>query len=753
MAIAGSADSSRVLLRHLREIMAAEGDAQKRLDRIVRLIAANMVAEVCSIYLRCNADELELAATEGLNPEAVHKTRLKIGEGLVGDIAAHARPLNLQNAQAHPLFAFKPETGEEVYHSLLGVPLVRGGRVFGVLVVQNRTMRTYTEEEVESLQTVAMVLTEMVASGALQDATGLVDRAATLPQRLEGRSLSPGYALGTAVLHEPRIEVKRSIAENIGKERDRLDAAVKALRNSVDRLLDTSHEIMGGESREILETYHMFAHDRGWIEKLRLAVDSGLTAEAAIRRVQEETRARMHEITDPYLRERLADLDDLTHRLYQHLSGAQDTPAGELPEDAILIARNMGPAELLDYDRSRLRGVVLEEGSHSSHVAIVARALQLPVMGRCEDATDLVDPGDTVIVDAEHAQVFIRPTEDVLEAFRQTLAQRERQTAKYAALRGRPAITRDGERISLNINAGLLVDLRQLDDTGADGIGLYRTELHFMVHASMPKVVEQVEIYRRILDRAEGRPVYFRTLDIGGDKILPYQADEREENPAMGWRAIRIAMDRPALLKLQLRALLRATAGRSLNVMFPMVAEVDEFRRARAILREEVRRAASGGQALPLSLKVGTMLEVPSLVWQLKTLLPEVDFVSVGSNDLLQFFFAADRQNERVSHRYDVLSPSALSLLYWINAQCRKAGKPVSFCGEMAGRPLEAMCLTALGYRSLSMNAGSVGPVKEMLLSLDVGALAAELRPMLSLGERSLRERMQEYAEKHGVAL
>ncbi len=747
----------RVLLRNLREAMARPGTAQARLDMAVRIIASNMVAEVCSVYLRRAGDILELFATEGLNPDAVHQTRLRIGEGLVGDIAAHGRPLNLPDAQAHPAFAYRPETGEEIYHSLMGVPIVRGGRITGVLVVQNRTMRTYFEEEVEALQTIAMVLAELAGDSDLIGRTELADDSSEvdLPHRFEGVALSDGLGHGEAVLHETRFEIDRTIAEDTDQERDRLSTALHELASTVDSMVRSQNDVLGREQLDILEAYKMFANDRGWIERLHEAVDSGLTAEAAVQRVQVDTRRRMNEIVDPYLRERLHDLEDLSNRLLSILTGRGLTAAsGALPRDAIVIARNMGPAELLDYDRERLQAVVLEEGSPTSHVVIVAGALDIPVVGSCRDILERIEPGDPVIVDADHGQVFIRPGEDVQLAFRDNIAAREARQAVYAARKDVPAVTKDGVEIGLNMNAGLLVDLHHLEETGARGIGLFRTELQFMVRARFPKVKEQTELYARILDHAGDRSVLFRTLDIGSDKMLPYfNMAAAEENPAMGWRAIRIALDRPALLRSQLRALLQAAGGRSLHVMFPMVTEVAEFQAAKRLLDKELERLDRTGGQPPKALHVGTMLEVPALAWQLDALLPLVDFLSVGTNDLLQFFFASDRGNARLANRYDLLSPSILSFLRWVVRRCDRHGVPISICGDMAGHRLEAMGLIGLGFRSLSIPASAIGPVKEMICSLTVGDLEAYLKDLLDLPDHSLRGRLLNFAQDHGVTI
>jgi phosphotransferase system enzyme I (PtsP) len=745
----------RLLLRKLHQVMAGHGDAEQRLNEIVRLIAGNMIAEVCSCYLMRAGDVLELFATHGLKKDSIHKTRLRLGEGLVGDIAAQARPLNLSDAQSHPQFAYRPETGEEEYHSLLGTPVLRGGRVIGVLVVQNRTQRSYTEEEVEALQTVAMVVAELISSEQMVAANEFPDTAgnATLPHHIAGRVLAEGLAAGYALMHEPRIEVLRTLAEDRGLELKRLNSAVGALQTSVDALLTATNTLFKDESREIFEAYKMFAHDKGWLKKLEDAVKTGLTAEAAIKRVQDDTRARMKEISDPYLRERLSELEDLANRLYQHLDGHVVIDRRNLEKDTIVIARNMGAAELLDYDRRHLKAVVLAEGTRSSHVAIVARALGVPVVGQCKEVADNIEQGDFILVDGEHGQVFLRPGEDVQQAFSRNVQQRAKRQAKYAALRDKPSISKDGVKLSLNMNAGLLIDVDHFHDTGADGIGLFRTELQFMVRSQMPKVNEQTELYSKVLDSLNGAPVIFRTLDVGGDKVLPYLKTKKEENPALGWRAIRIGLDRPALLRSQLRAMVQAAAGRELSLMFPMVAEVGELIEAKAILNKEILRAAEKEGGGPSKVKVGTMIEVPSIIWQLEHLLKEVDFVSVGSNDLMQFFFAVDRGNPKISDRYDTLSPSLLKLFRHIVDECEKANVPLSICGDIAGRPLEAMALLGLGYRNFSMSVETLGPVKEMALSTDIGKLKDFVRGLCESRDHSVREQLRAFARDHSIIL
>ena len=753
----GALGGPRVLLRRLREVMAEQVSAQERLDKIVVLIAANMVAEVCSVYVLRVDSTLELYATEGLNKEAVHQTVLRSDEGLVGLVASEANPINLSEAQNHPAFSYREETGEEIYHSFLGVPVLRAGNTLGVLVVQNRARRTYTEEEEEALQTTAMVLAEMIASGELSAiAKPGAEPAARRPLQLTGMALNDGIALGHVVLHEPRVVITNFIADDVPKELKRLEAAVETMRSDLDVLLERGEVADGGEHRDVLEAYRMFAYDRGWVHRLEEAVATGLTAEAAVERVQSDTRARMLRATDPYLRERLHDLDELANRLMHQLLGQDYAPARDrLPENAILVARSMGPAALLDYDRKRLRGLVLEEGGPNSHVAIVARALGIPAVGEIANATGVADPGDAIIVDGSTGDVHVRPSPDMEAAYIERVRLRARRQLQYLALRDKPCVTKDGQKIALMINAGLAVDLPHIEETGAAGIGLFRTELQFMVAATLPRTAEQFSLYRAVLDAAGDRPVTFRTLDIGGDKVLPYMRNVEEENPALGWRAIRLGLDRPGLLRSQIRALLRAAGGRELKVMFPMVATISEFDQAKGFVERELTHLRRHGHTLPERVHVGVMVEVPALLYQLDELLARVDFLSVGSNDLAQFMFAADRSNVQLAGRFDSISPPMLRALKFIVDKGSAAGKPVTLCGELASQPLGALALIAIGYRSMSLSASSLGPVKAMMLDLDAGKATALMGPLLEstrLGG-TVREKLEAFAAAEGLQL
>ena len=750
-----AARSARDILVNLHDVMAARSNAQAKLNSVVEIIGEALDSEVCSIYL-LREGVLELFATRGLDPAAVHVTKLALGEGLVGMIAQHSEVLNLDEAASHPDFSYKPETGEDRYHSFAGVPIIRRERAVGVLAVQHADPRRYEDVEIEALQTVAMVLSELIANAGLIDQGGPRDRPqSTAPTRIAGQKLVDGMAAGCAVFHQPRIHIEHTVAEDTEAERHRVYAAFDKMREQIDRIAREAEFGVGDEHQEVIATYKMFAYDEGWARRINEAIDSGLTAEAAIERVQQRTRQRMRQIDDPLLADRMHDLEDLSNRLLRIVSGQMGTAAQMgLRQDTILIARNLGPAELLEYDRRRLKGVVLEEGSLTAHVTIVARAMGVPVLGRVRDVRRLIAEGDLLLLDVTEGTLTVRPTTGMEEAFDAKLETRQKRKAAYAALRDVAPETKDGHRVTVMVNAGLRDDVAALDVTGADGIGLFRTEFQFLVSATLPQRERQQRLYREVLDAAGARPVIFRTVDIGGDKALPYLINaEDEENPAMGWRALRLALERDGLMKAQARALLEAAAGRTLNVMFPMVSEAWEFDEARALVEKQRDFLAGRGKRLPLEVRYGAMLEVPALAFQLDLLLPNVDFLSIGTNDLTQFLFAADRANPKLAERYDWLSASILRFLRLVAIPAAQAGVPLGVCGEMGGRPLEAMALIGIGIDRLSITPAAVGPVKAMIRSLDRAAITAFMEPLLANPPRDIRGVLTRWAAEHGVEL
>ncbi len=749
--------AARLLLRHLHEVMAARNSTQEKLNQVAALIAEALQSEVASIYLLRDG-KLELFATRGLAQEAVHVTRLDFGQGLVGTIAETGQPLNLAEASAHPRFAYRPETAEERFRSFAGVPIIRRERTVGVLAVQHMHQRHHSDEEIEALQTVAMVLAELIAAAGLIGDQGLgprVERPAT-PVRIAGLKLVDGVARGVAVYHQPRVIVTELVAKNPEEERAKLQAAFARLREDIDQMVSRAEFAGPGDHDDILETYKMFALDEGWARRINDGIDSGLTAEAAIEAVSQAQRARLGAATDPYLRERLHDLEDVSNRLIRVVSGQSGTAAARgLSEPSILVARNLGPAELLEYDRTHLQGVALEEGSLTSHVTILARAMGIPLIGRMRALRDQVHEGDPLLLDSSAGALYVRPPQTVVQSFEAQVALKERKQAEFARLRDLPAVTRDGVRVQLMMNAGLHSDLPALDITNADGIGLFRTEFQFLVSATLPRKGRQVALYRDVLAAAGDRPVVFRTVDIGGDKAVPYVGDraEREENPAMGWRAIRLALARSGLIAAQTNALLEAAAGRTLSLMFPMIAEPWEFEAARAIVEERVRKLRKSGTPHASEVRFGAMLEVPALAMALDELLPRLDFLSIGTNDLTQFLLAADRGNPLLADRYDWLSRGVLRFLQLVVDQAKAADVPVSICGEMGGRPLEALALLALGVERLSITPAGIGPVKAMVRSATLAPLKARMRQWLETPGANIRSELTAAAAEQRIPL
>ncbi len=750
-----AAAAARQILTRLHDIMASRLHPQGKLDAVVEIIGEALDSEVCSIYL-LREGMLELFATRGLNKEAVHVTRMALGEGLTGTLVANNETLNLAEARAHPDFQYRPETGEDKFHSFAGVPIVYRERVVGALNVQHVEPRRYEDVEIEALQTTAMVLSELIGNAGLIDEVVVgATEAQTGQAQVEGLSLVGGIAAGFAVFHQPRVTIDQVVAEDIEMERQRVYRAFDKMRDQIDGLSQQADFGKGGEHEEVLETYKMFAYDEGWSRRINEAIDSGLTAEAAIERVQQRTRMRMREIDDPLLADRMHDLEDLANRLLRIVSGQLGTAASQgLRRDTILIAKNLGPAELLEYDKRRLKGVILEEGSLTAHVVIVARAMGVPVLGRVRGLRGIVREGDEILLDSDKATATIRPTQQLADAFDARFAKSKERQAAYAELRDVEPFTRCGTRIQVLMNAGLRDDMANLPLVGADGIGLFRTEFQFLVSATLPQRDRQTRLYRDVLEAAAGKEVVFRTVDIGGDKAVPYLASveaENDENPAMGWRALRLALEREGLLKAQARALLEASAGRTLRVMFPMVSEPWEFDAAKAVFDDQLNWLRGQKKQLPDEIHFGAMLEVPALAEVLDLLIPKVSFLSIGTNDLTQFLFAADRANPKLAARYDWLSPAILRFLKRVAQAC--VGHPVTLgvCGEMGGRKLEALALLGLGIHRLSITPVAVGPIKELVRQVDLAEIEQAMTGFLAAPPPSIRVALGDWARERGI--
>lgn len=727
----------------------ADISEQEKLDKIVSLIAREFDTDVCSIYLLRTVETLELFATHGLNRQAVHKIRLKVGEGVVGNVAANSRPLVLSDVKHHPSFKYFPEAGEDHLNAFAGIPITRAGRLLGTLTVQNAEKRLYKNEETETLQTIAMVLAEaVVASGIIKpDEIQTLSGAEAYSLKFKGIPLNAGFARGRALLHHPSQPTLQMVAENPQNEQNRFEKALIDLRSNLKKII-ADHTVKDQEEGDLLKTYELYTQDKGWIRKISQAIQSGFTAEGAVQKTLKDLQFQIAKLDDFYLRERLWDFEDLSKRLLNQLTGQSSTGDTSSFPESVLIARSLGPAELLDYKAKHITALLLEETVHTAHVAIIARSLNIPVVTKLPDILSLIAPGDEIIVDGNTGEVVVKPPPSALHHFERKQAAFEEKTSRALALKDLPSKTLDGIDIHLKMNAGIPLDLKSLEEVNAEGIGLYRTEIPFMLEKKLPDTETQTKIYREVFALSKGKSVMFRTLDIGGDKVLPYFNGVKNENPVLGWRAIRIGLDRPMLIRQQLRAMIKAADGRPLHIMFPMVADFSEFLRARQIVELEIEKSRKY-----IELKLGAMVEVPSIVWSLDQLLPHVDFLSVGSNDLFQFFYAVDRTNPYVSAKYDPLSPSFLHMLSYIIDRSNIYRIPVTLCGEMAGSPLEAMALVALGYRHLSMNASSVGIVKSMIRSLDFKKVSLFVQKLLRAPKKNIRHDLQQYATDHQVII
>ena len=742
------------ILRLLRQVTEGQDSISEKLEKIVEIIAEKMGADAAACYVAVDDYTLELFASYGFNSGVSHKILMRFGEGLVGEVAQNNRYVAAADAWKHPKFSYKQEMGEEDYKSFLGVPLIRWSRSIGVLTIQNREIHEYSQLEIDIMETIAMVLSEMIASEEMSDykkmlikERGIIDK-----EKSKGLSLSKGYGMGAAVVHRRRRVVTKIFAEDKDKELHRLEIAYRQMNDDLEKKF-TSTQLGIGEHVEILDAYRMFAQDKGWYKKISGNVQGGLTAEAAIERAYEDMWNRLSATTDTYLKERLHDLRDVSDRLQSYLSGDFGTVEKVDSDDIIVVAQTMGPADLMDYDYTKIRGLIIEDGTPTMHVAIVAKALGIPVVAKIKGIFEEIKTGELVAVDGNEGYVYRNPSQQVQEKFKAKILEKQKLQQKLSELKAKPSETLDGVKISLYINVGLSFDLDYIESTNCDGIGLYRTEIPFMASENMPNVERQVGYYRELMDKAGERKVIFRSLDVGSDKLLPYWSNMGEENPAIGWRSIRITLDRRAILRKQVRAFLRAAAGKELNVMFPMISNLSEFEEARETLMLELEKEKRKGHEVPKKVNVGLMIEVPAIVFQLDEILPKADFISIGTNDLAQFVFACDRGNPRLTERYDVLSGPFLSMMELIVSKAAKYGVYCSVCGEMAGNPIEAMALIGLGYRNLSMSGSSFGRVKSMVRSLNVSEISDYVRMLLKSGKKSVRPQLISYAYDHGIEI
>ena len=742
-------NNSRILLKRLKKTLSELGEAQARLNKIVKIIADSMNSEVCSIYLINRYNILELYATEGLRSKAVHYSQLNVGQGLVGKIAATAEPIKTSQASKTKGFRYLPETGEEIYNSFLGVPIQRLGKILGVLVIQNLKKREFTEDDVYGLEIVAMVIAEMAELGIFTSSDGSdeLSQDKKNPLSINGLVGKEGIVIGNTVLLEPQIKIQNPIADNTKLEKQKLKKSISKLNNQLSEIISKKHFKKKGDFLEILETHKLLIEDRSWIKRMESSIDSGLSAIVAVEKEQTTTKSRIAKVKNFYFKERLNEFYEISNILLKILTNQKTYINLEGIKEPILIARNISPLELVSL-RHQLKGIILEDGSVGSHTTIVSRALNIPLLIQTKDIINKISNGDKIILDADQGLVYLRPDKTISELYTNKLQLRNKAKKTFLALKNLEAKTLDNKKIFLMMNAGLMADLPSLDDSGADGVGLYRTELQFLISNKVPKRAEQAQIYCKVLDSAGTNPVFFRTLDIGSDKILPTITPEIEPNPTLGWRAIRLTLERSGVFKMQVQALIRGAKGRNLNIVIPLVTEINEFLKAKNIILDEINREKKRNRIVPNLIKIGAMLEVPSLVFAPNLFFKSVDFLMVGGNDLKQFFFAADRENEKVRKRYDMLSTSFLSFLKLIVKKSEKYKLPLSYCGEDAGRPIEALVLCSLGFKTLSMQPNCIAPVKSLLRNIKLSEIKQIVEFALEANYETVRNQVAEYLEE-----
>ena len=737
-----AANKAMDILRQFQQVVSENDEPAAKLENAMRILSDSFGADAAVCYVTVDDNYLELFSFFGTVKDAF-KRNIRYNEGFIGNIAASRRSL------------FRTDKEEPYYKSALGVPLLRWNRTAGVILIAHKDAYQYTSDEVEILETVALFLTAVLFSEEMANYKKklIKSRGLNIKDRLKGVTLNKGYGVGNAVVHQRRQALTKIFAEDKVAELTRLEDAKERMNKSLDEKFNTTR--LGiGEHTDILETYRMFARDKGWYQKISDNIENGLTAEAAVERAYEDAWNRLSGSNDIYLKERLHDLRDVADRLRLFLSGEDGKNIhNQTDDDIIIVAQTMGPADLMDYDYKKIRGLIIEDGTPTMHVAIVAKALNIPVIAKIRGIFKDVKEGELLALDGQEGYVYVNPSDDIVQKFKSRQKNMALLLEQLKKLKRFPNKTLDGTRINLSINVGLDFDFDYLDSTKCDGVGLYRTEIPFMSSEQMPDVEQQVAFYKKLIDKAGRKKVIFRSLDVGSDKLLPYWSDMKEDNPAIGWRSIRITLDRRAILRKQIRAFLKAAAGVELNVMFPMIASLEEFLEAKETLLLELEKEKRRGESVPKKVNVGLMIEVPSVIFQLDDILKEADFISVGTNDLAQFVFACDRGNPRLSDRYDVLSAPFLRVMREIVKKADKAGVLCSVCGEMASNPVEAMALIGLGFRRLSVAGSAYGNVKNMIRTLSVQDITDYVQTLLKSPKRSLRPQLLAYAHDHGIAI
>ena len=746
-------DQADKLLQKLKNITKSSATAKQKLSKISKTVTEVMTADVFVCCLLVGNKYLECLVNYGLDEDIEDQWRTD--EDAIGKIALDRQSVIINNLdEVYDNFVFGEELRHKNMKSFAGVAIMQWNRCVGVVGIFTKKELAYGDDDIAFLKTVAMFVSDMLSQPDISEYIKQLQKikGVSVKDKIKAVSLNKGYGIGQAVIHNARRIITNIFAEDKKQEFERLQAAHKKMNDDLDNRFNAA-KLGLGEHVDILEAYRMFAKDKGWYKKITDNIEGGLSAEASVERAYEDMWNRLSASDDAYLKERLHDLRDVANRLLSYLAGDFEKANNDSAEDIILVAQSMGPAELMDYDYSKIRGLVLEEGTPTMHVAIVAKALNIPVLSKVKNVLDEVQNGQNLAIDGNEGIIYLNPSQDVENNFYKKIAEANLLQQKFAELKKLPAITKDKQKIGLYLNVGLPLDFDYVEKTNCDGVGLYRTEIPFMTSENMPDVAQQVDYYKNLMDVCNGKKVIFRTLDVGSDKILPYWGYKGESNPAIGWRSIRITLDRRAILRKQVRAFLLAAAERELDIMFPMISNYEEFFEAKSTLMLELAKMKRYSKPLPKKVNVGLMIEVPSILYQLDNVLPEADFVSVGTNDLAQFVFACDRGNPQLLNRYDVLSAPFLRVMKDIVDKAKKHKVYCSVCGEMASNPIEALALLGLGYQNLSCSGAAFAKVKSMIRSINQAEVEDYVTSLLGSPRESLRSQLIAYANDHAIEI
>ena len=744
-------------LRRITQEVNVAQNLEAALNIIVQRVKQFMGVDVCSVFLLDRSDQrYVLMATDGLNPESVGRVRLANDRGLVSYVARRAEAINLGNAPDHPQFCYFPETGEEQYHAFLGVPIIHHRQVLGVLVVQSHDQHRFDDDNENFLITVAAQLAGAIAHA---DASGGIEglRGATQPVKdsrpLQGLPGAPGVGLGTARVVFPSTDINAVPDRDVGnvkKEVAAFEHALQLVREDIKALSSRFIETLPSEDLALFDAYLLMLDSESFIGVTRERIVAGNWAPGALRETVLEHEKLFKDMDDPYLRERGDDIRDLGRRILERLFQAS-TGQKDYPDDTILVGEEITATMLAEVPPGKLKAVVSVRGSRTSHVAILARALSIPAVMGTEDLPVARVDGLQLIADGYSGRVYITPSETIKIEFQRLADEELALSDELNELKELPAETQDGRKITLYVNTGLLSDISPAHDSGAEGVGLYRTEFPFMIRQRFPGEEEQRKIYREVLESFAPKPVILRTLDVGGDKALPY-FPITEENPFLGWRGIRITLDHPEIFLVQVRAMIRASVGlNNMNILLPMISDVGELNDALGLIHQAYAEILEEGEEVVMP-KVGVMIEVPSAVYQAGSLARRVDFLSIGTNDLTQYLLAVDRNNSRVAELYDSMHPAVIRAMIQVVESARVHGKPVSVCGEMAGDPAAAILLVGMGMDSLSMSVSSLPKVKWVIRNLTRERAREILSEVLLMEDvRSIRQHLNSILEESGM--